>query len=634
MSQANQAVIRLAQPAKSVGGYRIHSVLGEGAFGKVFLGDHAETGRLVALKFIDLQLITKNNLQEYVDREIAILRQMKHPHIIRLFAVIKTSFGWYLVTDLAPNGELFDKIISSRRFDEKTARMYFQQLISAVHYLHTHDVVHRDLKAENLLLGSSMELKLCDFGLSRFVQTGPFGDHPIVFHSLAGSIDYLAPEVLHSEDHGYHGFSCDVWSCGVLLYFMLCGRLPFTARREAETKERILAGTLPPDAATKIPAGAMPLLMKLLTVDPNKRATTRDIIADEWFRVDLKSSLFPDALPVVTPTVPTFEDLSMTQNITKLAVQDVTTMDDMALDEEKLKAAFDSVNVSHNGKMSVAEVRDMLIKLHDGEAVTAEEVEEFMSHFDRDEEGCIGQEQFIVGWIRHKGHWDGQIQLARLINLFHYDLEKELLQSLRTAFDALDVDHSGLLTAANFSKLEKELRLHSKDEAAEIVEAFDAGGKGVTFEKFVIFCTQKNLLRNHPIARRLTFMSEMYDVSEAVGLKTYLNGGFVVSGLRDVVAEKVRRRAAEIHTTFDAPKGSEVDFIQGSATDPITGRTVLRVGVRMLPAVAGYTKVAAYRISGPTGAFHEWFRQFRTVLKDEILQCEDDLAIVGESELM
>lgn len=154
-----------------------------------------------------------------VRREIKILRLFMHPHIIRLYEVIETSHDIYVVMEYVKSGELFDYIVEKGRLVEDEARRFFQQIISGVEYCHRNMVVHRDLKPENLLLDSKMNVKIADFGLSNVMRDGHF------LKTSCGSPNYAAPEVISGRL--YAGPEVDVWSCGVILYALLCGSLPF-----------------------------------------------------------------------------------------------------------------------------------------------------------------------------------------------------------------------------------------------------------------------------------------------------------------------------------------------------------------------------------------------------------------------
>ena len=198
-----------------IGHYRLGKNLGIGSFGKVRLAEHQLTGHKVAVKILNRNRIRQLEMDEKVRREIKILKLFYHPHIIRLYEVIYTPTDIYMVMEFVPGGELFDFIVSNGRLSEPRARSMFQQLVSGVEYCHQHMVVHRDLKPENLLLDGEQQLRIADFGLSNVMKDGDF------FKTSCGSPNYSAPEVISGRL--YAGPEVDVWSCGVILYALLCG---------------------------------------------------------------------------------------------------------------------------------------------------------------------------------------------------------------------------------------------------------------------------------------------------------------------------------------------------------------------------------------------------------------------------
>ena len=207
---------------KKVGKYEIGRTLGEGTFGKVKFAVNTETNERVAIKILDKEKIQKQNMGEQIKKEIAVMKMVKQKHVVNLLEVLASRTKIFIVLELVTGGELFDKIVNVGRFDEPTARKYFRQLISGVEYCHKQGVCHRDLKPENLLLDESEMLKISDFGLSALYGS----DHnSTLLHTTCGTPNYVAPEVL--ADKGYDGFSADVWSCGVILYVLLAGFLPF-----------------------------------------------------------------------------------------------------------------------------------------------------------------------------------------------------------------------------------------------------------------------------------------------------------------------------------------------------------------------------------------------------------------------
>ncbi|XP_060174639.1 serine/threonine protein kinase OSK1-like isoform X3 [Lycium barbarum] len=199
--------------------YRLGKTLGHGSFGKVKIAEHLLTGHKVAIKILNRRKMKTLDMEEKLRREIKIGSLFVHPHVIRLYEVIETPSDIYVVMEYVKSGELFDYIVQKGRLQEDEARHLFQQIIAGVEYCHRNRVVHRDLKPENLLLDARGNVKIADFGLSNIMRDGHF------LKTGCGSPNYAAPEVVSQKF--YAGPEVDVWSCGVILYALLCGRLPF-----------------------------------------------------------------------------------------------------------------------------------------------------------------------------------------------------------------------------------------------------------------------------------------------------------------------------------------------------------------------------------------------------------------------
>lgn len=257
--------------------YRLGKTLGIGSFGKVKVAEHILTGHKVAIKILNRKKIKQMDMEEKVRREIKILRLFMHPHIIRLYEVVETPNDIYVVMEYVKAGELFDYIVEKGRLLEDEARHFFQQIISGVEYCHRNMVVHRDLKPENLLLDSKMNVKIADFGLSNVMRDGHF------LKTSCGSPNYAAPEVISGRL--YAGPEVDVWSCGVILYALLCGSLPFDDENIPNLFKKIKGGiyTLP----SHLSPGARDLIPRMLLVDPLKRITIPEIRQHPWFTVHL-----------------------------------------------------------------------------------------------------------------------------------------------------------------------------------------------------------------------------------------------------------------------------------------------------------------------------------------------------------
>ncbi|KAG4969726.1 hypothetical protein JHK85_036147 [Glycine max] len=344
--------------------YKLGKTLGIGSFGKVKIAEHVRTGHKVAIKILNRHKIKNMEMEEKVRREIKILRLFMHHHIIRLYEVVETPTDIYVVMEYVKSGELFDYIVEKGRLQEDEARHFFQQIISGVEYCHRNMVVHRDLKPENLLLDSKFNIKIADFGLSNIMRDGHF------LKTSCGSPNYAAPEVISGKL--YAGPEVDVWSCGVILYALLCGTLPFDDENIPNLfkkikkipdlmgwvqvpKDRLLViGTLErksisldkevgsidcsdvddfgfthclslqslmlPGGIYTLPShlspGARDLIPRMLVVDPMKRMTIPEIRQHPWFQVHLPRYL----------AVPPPDTLQQAKKIDEEILQEVVNM--------------------------------------------------------------------------------------------------------------------------------------------------------------------------------------------------------------------------------------------------------------------------------------------------------------------
>ncbi|XWS18518.1 hypothetical protein CRYUN_Cryun32bG0050600 [Craigia yunnanensis] len=267
-----------------LGRYEVGKLLGHGTFAKVYHARNVKSGDSVAIKVLDKEKILKGGLIAHIKREIAILRRVRHPNIVQLFEVMATKSKIYFVMEYVRGGELFNKVAKGR-FKEDVARKYFQQLISAVNFCHARGVYHRDLKPENLLLDEKGNLKVSDFGLSavsdQIRQDG-------LFHTLCGTLAYVAPEVLARK--GYDAKKVDIWSCGVILFVLMAGHLPFHDHNIMAMYKKIYKGEF------RCPRWFSPelirLLSKLLDTNPETRLTIPEIMENSWFKKGFKHIKF------------------------------------------------------------------------------------------------------------------------------------------------------------------------------------------------------------------------------------------------------------------------------------------------------------------------------------------------------
>ncbi|XP_078516657.1 serine/threonine-protein kinase MARK2 isoform X13 [Lissotriton helveticus] len=295
-----------------IGNYRLLKTIGKGNFAKVKLARHVLTNKEVAVKIIDKTQLNSSSLQKLF-REVRIMKVLNHPNIVKLFEVIETEKTLYLVMEYASGGEVFDYLVAHGRMKEKEARAKFRQIVSAVQYCHQKLIVHRDLKAENLLLDADMNIKIADFGFSNEFTFGNKLD------TFCGSPPYAAPELFQGKK--YDGPEVDVWSLGVILYTLVSGSLPFDGQNLKELRERVLRGKY------RIPfymsTDCENLLKKFLILNPSKRGTLEQIMRDRWMNVGHEDDeLKPYVEPVPDYKDPRRTELMVTMGYTREEIQD------------------------------------------------------------------------------------------------------------------------------------------------------------------------------------------------------------------------------------------------------------------------------------------------------------------------
>ncbi|XP_071120263.1 serine/threonine-protein kinase BRSK2-like isoform X3 [Mytilus edulis] len=314
-----------------VGPYKLEKTLGKGQTGLVKLGVHCVSGKRVAIKIVNREKLSESVLMK-VEREIAIMKLIEHPHVLGLFDVYENKKYLYLVLEHVSGGELFDYLVKKGRLTPKEARRFFRQIISALDFCHSHNICHRDLKPENLLLDDKNNIRVADFGMASLQVEGS------MLETSCGSPHYACPEVIRGEK--YDGRRADVWSCGVILYALLVGALPFDDDNLRQLLEKVKKGVF--HIPHFVPPDCQNLLRGMIEVDPEKRLTLEDIHRHPWVIADSQGHIEleqPVAQIVQTSIIPDIQDLD----------PDVlSTMSSLQCFKDKDKLIQELLNSKHN----------------------------------------------------------------------------------------------------------------------------------------------------------------------------------------------------------------------------------------------------------------------------------------------
>lgn len=444
--------------------YEFKVKLGSGAFGQVYKAIHRTLGHVRAIKRLSKEVLSQQEGDQDFLQEIGILAKLDHPNIIKIFDYYVDNDYFYVVNEMASGGELYDQIINLQFFTEVNAAIIMKQLLSAIYYLHSKGYVHRDLKPENILMetgkAGDYSIKLIDFG-----GATSYGKQKL--SEVMGTPYYIAPEVLEKK----YNNKCDLWSCGVILYILLCGFPPFNGNSEDEILESVRKGKYNFDSVEwdNVSSEAKDFVKKLMEYDPKKRISAEQALQEPWL-VKNTSAEAP-VLKDEKKTKMAFENLKKFHAKQKLQQASIAfIVHQMSTNEhaKELREIFKAMDTSNDGRLTKDELQQGYEKYFKDSNYTEQEFADLMKMLDTDNSGYIEYEEFLRATM----------QMENVLT------EK----NLELAFNFFDEDKSGKLEPA---EIKKALGITTSSESKEgtviqkLIGEIDSNDDGVvSFEEF------------------------------------------------------------------------------------------------------------------------------------------------------
>ena len=438
--------------------------LGEGSFGTVIKVQHSITGKLRAMKIISkADLIDGSDCTSFLE-EIKILKNLDHPHVIRIFEYFEDNEFIYIVTDLCESS-LFDELEKNGKFSEETVRCIMRQIISAITYLHFKKVTHGDIKLENILCNkrAPYDIRIIDFGCSKFIKKGA------KFNHLSGTPYYISPEVLNED----WDEKSDVWSCGVIMYMLLSGVAPFFGASNEEIVSRVAKGVFkfPSKLFSSVSKEAKSFIERMLTYDVDKRITASECLSHPFLKKTAKIDDCSRRASVsdVLDKLESFCELGkFRQAVMAYLTHNFASEDEIV----KAKKFFEIIDENGDGRITKKEFKKAYSK-HYGMA-DDEQICQLMKNLDQDLNGYIEFEEFLRA----------SINTESILNE----------QNLKIAFDQFDYDKSGFIDIQEISKMLCGNRKTSEGLIQKIMNEIDKDvGEELSYEDF------KRIMRNSPI---------------------------------------------------------------------------------------------------------------------------------------
>ena len=446
--------------------YKILSKLGSGSFGKVFLAENKYTKEKVAMKQIkkcNKELLSDGEIKDEID----ILKGLDHPDIVRIIESFNTKDSYVLVTEYCEGGELFDEV--RNQLSETQIAVIFRQLLSGLAYLHSHNIVHRDLKLENILIQEKekskttgedlFNIKIIDFGTARIFNNNKKPQ------SIVGSSYYIAPEVLRQN----YNKECDLWSVGVILYMFIVGHAPFDGCDDEEITSNIQRGTYKKDDKRWKMASreVKDLIQRLLVYNPKRRLTALEALRHPWFKLS-DSNILYDNVPKndVIDCIKNLLTYNISSKLEELVLAYIIHNIPRPKQAKSAIKLFKLVNEVGDGKLSKRELKKTLLLFVSEEFLEKYDFEEQFALIDGEKKGYINYEEFLRACLNRKqiltdnilkyafNFFDpnntGFIRKKKMKSFFGNKVDDNTFQSI---FDEIDLDKDGKLNFKDFKSM-------------------------------------------------------------------------------------------------------------------------------------------------------------------------------------
>lgn len=447
--------------------YRIGAKIGEGIFGSIHLLTNRQTHEVRVVKVIRKSKLKAMHEREMFMNEVAILKSIDHPNVVKLYEQFQDDKCYYLVMEYCSGGELFTRISTEGSISESQAAEYIRQVLSVVAYCHARGIVHRDLKLENFLLsteGPDAILKVIDFGTARFFTRG----QPMM--ERYGTPYYIAPEVAVQTPRYFE--KCDVWSVGVNLYILLCGYAPFEGKDDDSIIRKILLGrfTFPDEEWSGISDEAKDLISQMLRLDPEQRISAHDALSHPWLRT-VSRTLLTASAPNLLKNLKNFQ---AGVKLREAALSFITTQLVSKEEQEEMLQTFMSLDTDSSGTLSREEIINGFMALNKNGLASAEhDADRIMRQVDIDGSGDISYSEFVLATIN----------LEQLLST----------ERIEAAFNAFDHDGNGYISKEELKKvfgLRRGRSIESELEAV-VVESDTNGDGRIDKAEFVRMMTRK-----------------------------------------------------------------------------------------------------------------------------------------------